>query len=233
MLALARVTPVIWRNIEMHYWFIERFASRVVAVCIIALVMGGCGRQSPSRTAAKPSAAKSSSVPSDVAQGGSKSSKDSKIIAPPTLPNLETVVKRVTLRWMDKNMLALNASAARLEGSEVTRKAVLTDFRAELFQNGKLTTTLVAPKVEADEGKRVLTATGGVTLTSLDRGTTVKCAWVKWFARENRIVGDGGVRVVSKLVSGHRYEMEGAAFEADTALKSITITDSARGWINR
>ncbi|MDH7601868.1 MAG: hypothetical protein QHI38_06945 [Armatimonadota bacterium] len=150
---------------------------------------------------------------------------------PSGLPSLETVVKRVTIRWTDKNKMTLSATAAKLEGSEVTRKAVMTNFSAELYQDGKLTTTLAAPKVEADEARRTLTAAGGVTLKSLDRGTVVKCAWVKWYARENRIVGDGGVKVTSKLASGAKYEMEGAAFQADTALKNITITDSARGWI--
>lgn len=152
---------------------------------------------------------------------------------PEGLPSLRTVVKRVTLQWTSNNKMSLSASASRLEGSEVSRKVILTDLSAKLYQDGRLAAALVAPKVEADERRRVLTATGGVTLKSLDGGTVLTCEWIKWFARENRIVGNGGVKVISRLKSGDRYKMEGAAFEADTALKSITITDTAKGWIGK
>lgn len=210
-----------------------RWAAATIVGFVLLIASPGCGRKSTTPAESITSLREEARQDKSERSGGKEPQRSAEAVRPGGLPSLETVVKRVTLRWTDKNLMSLSASASKLEGSEVTRKAVLTDFRAELYQNGKLTTTLVAPKVEADEARRTLTATGGVTLKSLDRGTVVKCAWVKWYAREGRIVGDGGVKVTSKLQSGGNYEMEGAAFEADTALRSITITDSARGWIGR
>jgi len=146
-----------------------------------------------------------------------------------TAPDLQAIVKGITLRWIEKGRTSMNAKARRFEGNEVTRKGVLLDFSAQLYENGKLTTTMTAPKVVADTANRTITATGGVTLKSLDRGTVVKSQWIKWFSREDKIVGNGGVKATSNMGTGDRYEMEGAAFEADTALKTLTIRDSAKG----
>jgi hypothetical protein len=42
-------------------------------------------------------------------------------------------------------------------------------------------------------------------------------------------VGDGGVKATTDTGTGDRYEMQGAAFETDTALKKLTIHNSAKG----
>ncbi|MGQ9454859.1 MAG: hypothetical protein ACUVRS_05485 [Armatimonadota bacterium] len=213
-----------------HAW---RIYASWFAFLLVAILLTGCAREpggsvansgvvskSERRSGAKPTPLKGSGQPVESDR-------------PKGLPSLRTVVKRVTLQWTSDNKMSLSASASRLEGSELSRKVILTDLNAKLYQDGKLAAELVAPKVEADERKRILTATGGVTLKSLDGGTVLTCEWMKWFARENRIVGNGGVKVVSRLESGDRYKMEGAAFEADTALKSIAITDAAKGWIGK
>jgi len=39
--------------------------------------------------------------------------------------------------------------------------------------------------------------------------------------------------VVSNVGGGDRYEMEGAAFEADTALKTLKIMNSPKGLVQK
>ncbi|MGC8861188.1 MAG: hypothetical protein ACP5R5_00260 [Armatimonadota bacterium] len=197
------------------------------ALVLAVVIIAGCGKSErasqpvmPQGAAARPAA----SAPQ---------SKNGKATAPAAdgMPNLKIVQKGITLRWLEKNRTGMAARARKFEGSEVTRKGVLVDFSAELYENGKLTTTLTAPRVVADEANRTLTAAGGVTLKSLERGTVVRAEWIRWLARQNKIVGNGGVKVVSNTQEGDRYEVEGAAFEADTALKTIKIMNSAKGLV--
>jgi hypothetical protein len=47
---------------------------------------------------------------------------------------------------------------------------------------------------------------------------------MKWYAKEQKVVGDGGVKIDSTMGN-----MSGAAFVADTAMKSIKVLDSGKG----
>ena len=150
---------------------------------------------------------------------------------PDTTPEIKFIQTGITLKWTEKGKTRMSAKARQLEGNEVTQTGVLLDFSAELYENGKLTTTMTAPKVVADNAKRTVLATGGVVIKSLDRSTIVKSGWAKWFSREQKIVGNGGVKVTSTMGTNDHYEMQGAAFETDTALKTIKIKNSAKGLI--
>jgi len=202
---------------------------RSVGTAAAAAIVVGCGTTEPAKPPKPPEVTPARAV------GAAPSSKkhESTAAVSEGMPNLKFVQKGVTLRWIEKNKNGMTAIARKFEGNEVTRKGVLVDFSAELFQDGKLTSSVTAPKVVADEANRTLTAAGGVTLKSLDRGTVVTCEWIKWSARENKIVGNGGVRVVSNVGGGDRYEMEGAAFEADTALKTLKIMNSPKGLVQK
>ena len=212
---------------------IAQKAAKMAVVVAVAAVLVGCGRGAPGAAPKPPEGAPTAApqkaqTPAEGKPAGQP--------APPkqdTVPDLRAIGKSVTLRWIEKGKTSMNAKARRFEGNEVTRTGILLDFSAELYENGKLTTTMTAPKVIADEANRTLTATGGVTLESLDRGTVVKSEWIRWFSRDDRIVGNGGVKAVSNMGTGDRYEMEGAAFEADTALKTLTIRDSAKALVNK
>jgi len=141
-----------------------------------------------------------------------------------TGPRLELSQKTVTLRWIEKGLLRMSVTASEFNGDEVTRTGSLLDFSAKLYENGKLTAEMSAPKAVADTTNRIVTATGGVSLRSVERKTSIKAGWMRWFARENRVVGSGGVSIESTMGT-----VEAAAFEADTALKTISVKDTTKG----
>ena len=141
-----------------------------------------------------------------------------------TGPKLELSQKGVTLRWAENGVLRMSASAREFRGNEITKTGELIDFSAQLYDKGKPATSMVAPNVLADTVKRIVTATGGVTVKSLDRHTVIKAKWVKWYEKEQKIVGNGGVTVKSDV-----WDVQAAAFVADTALKTVSVRSSAKG----
>lgn len=170
-------------------------------------VVAGCGRNEPAVSqAAPPKPAAAPAPPADLG------------------PKLELTQKELTLRWVENGQLRMSAKAREGIVNEATRTAALLDFSAELYENGKLTASIKAPKAVADTANRIVTATGGVTLKSLERATVVHAQWVKWFAKEQRVIGNGGVTVDSTMGT-----MSSAAFEANTALKTLRLKGSAKG----
>lgn len=142
----------------------------------------------------------------------------------PDGPRLELTQEGVTLTWHERGQLRMDARASSLKADEVTRTGTLLDFSARLYENGRLTAEIRAPRAVADTDKRIVTASGGVTLKSVERATTVRAEWVRWYAREQRVVGNAGVKIESAMGT-----ITAAAFEADTALKTLTVRDSAKG----
>ena len=130
----------------------------------------------------------------------------------------------VTLRWDGKDGAQMTASAKSGSFNEVTQVGTLLDFSAKLYENGKLTAALSAPEATADTAKRVIIASGGVVLKSLERQTVVNASRIKWSVDSHKVTGTGGVKIES--ASG---TVEGAAFVADTALKMLTVQGSSKG----
>ncbi|MCL5102833.1 MAG: LPS export ABC transporter periplasmic protein LptC [Armatimonadetes bacterium] len=144
--------------------------------------------------------------------------------AQPERPKLELIQRGVTLKWIEKDGVRMQATVREVQGQELTKTARFSNFTGQMYENGKITTTMSAPKVVLDAVNRTVTATGGVLLKSMVRNTTVKAKWVKWYARRQKVVGDGGVDITSEMGT-----IQGAAFVADTALKNWTILSSAKG----
>lgn len=139
----------------------------------------------------------------------------------PPLPELKAVGRKVSLAWQEEGKTRLKASAREMTGNTVMGKASLKEVNAELYDNGKLVARLSAPSVQADEKTRVITATGGVTITSEVPGSTIKTLksdWVKWYSREDKLIGDGGVTAVGPLAN-----IQAAAFTANTRLGSVRL----------
>jgi len=209
-----------------------RFSFVLLAAVVLILSAAGCSSREPAQTASKPQTSQQSSPsgsPQNANGGHDQASGDGAAGDAGTGdadggPKIEYTQEAVTLRLDDKGDLRMIAKARELSGDEVTRTASLLDFSAELYENGKLTTVIKASKGLADIGKQTLTASGGVTIKSLERDTFVEAAWVKWYAREKKVIGNGGVKIDSEMGS-----VEAAAFVADTALKTFTVKDSAKG----
>jgi len=142
----------------------------------------------------------------------------------PTPPKLKVVGRKVTLTWQEAGQPKLSASAQELTGNTLSGKAALRQVNADLYQKGKIVAKLTAPLVEADEKTRIVTATGGVTIVSTvpeSNIRTVKADWIKWYSREDKIIGDGGISARGPVVS-----IDAAAFTADTRLRTIALTAS-------
>lgn len=122
-------------------------------------------------------------------------------------------------------MLRMVARATEFRGSEITKQGELLNFNAELYEKGKLTAKIAAPKAVADTEKRTVTCTGGVKLNSVVRKTTATAERVRWFSNRNKIVGDGGVTVTSTVGI-----MQANAFMADTALQTLVMKDRIEGF---
>ncbi|MEN6521313.1 MAG: LPS export ABC transporter periplasmic protein LptC [Armatimonadota bacterium] len=140
----------------------------------------------------------------------------------PAPPELKVVGQKVSLSWQEGGRPKLAATAVELTGDTLAGKAVMKRVSAELYQDGKLVARLVAPNVEADEKTRIITASGGIILTStVPESTirTVKCNWIKWYSRSDKIIGNGGVTATGPLAS-----IKAAAFTADTRLRTVKVT---------
>lgn len=192
----------------------------LLAVCCAALVLQGCAK--PER--AKPAGSKSLLVDKQ-SKPQSESKPDPQQPAEPVkeTPKLEITQSGVTLRWAEKNGSQMTASAKSADFNEVTQVGSLLDFSAQLYENGKLTAGVSAPKATVDTDKRTVIASGGVTLKSLERSTVIKAGWIKWDANTRKVMGNGGVKITSDTGVA-----EAAAFIADTSLKSYTLLSSGK-----
>ena len=142
----------------------------------------------------------------------------------PEQPKLTLSQHGVNMRWVDKGQLRMSAKAREVKGDEISRTATFLDFSGQLYENGKLTASIKAPKAIVDTVNRTVLATGGVVLKSMERQTVIKSSWMKWFSKENRVIGNGGVTITSTMGN-----IDAAAFVADTSLRTLTVKDSAKG----
>lgn len=198
-----------------------RFVLVLVTAAALPLVLGGCGRRHV--TAAAP--ASMAKAPHLSVHAESKPPKPGEPAAPEAAPKLKVMQKQVAFKWMEHGQVRMTATASSLSGDDINRIGVLTNFRGKLYDKGKFTATVEAPKAVADMVKRTVTATGGVTMKSVERATVAKCPRVKWFEKTQQVVGDGGVSIKSATLG----DMTGAAFQADTGLKTLRVMDSAKG----
>lgn len=197
---------------------LRSLAAALVYVAVVFLAVG-CGQKDTAKVSDSPRAEQPAGL-------GTPESKPPapQVGAPEEGPKLALSQKDITLRWVDNGSLRMSAKAKEFRGSEVTKTGELLDFSAQLYEDGKPVTTITAPRVVADTANRIVTATGGVLVKSLERNTVVKAEWIKWYAKNQKIVGNGGVSIKSDV-----WDAEAAAFVADTALKTVSLRNSAKG----
>lgn len=203
---------------------LKRYLPTILISAAVIFVNTGCGNKSqhtnenieksPIQQAAKDK--KISSSKKDTTKKTDSTKDDS--------PKLQLSQQGVTLSWMENGKVRMKATGKESKYNDISKVASMLNFGAQLYDNGKLTASLSAPKALADTTTRIVTATGGVTLKSLERNTTVKASWIKWYAKKQKVVGDGGVKITTSMGT-----LQGAAFVADTSMKTITIKDSAKG----
>lgn len=205
----------------MRFMFSPTFRRfMLLALCAGIVLASGCARHTPAEPVGKPP----SLFVDSKAKQAPKPARPAQVVVAPPGPKLEFTQHGVTLRWSEKNGTQMSASAKSASFNEVTQTGTLLDFSAELYENGKLTAAVSAPRATADTAKRTIIASGGVVLKSLERQTVVNASWIRWNANTSKVVGNGGVKI--KSANG---TAEAAAFTADTSLKSYTLLSSGKG----
>lgn len=140
-------------------------------------------------------------------------------------PQIQITQQGATLNWVDGNgKTKMSASLREVRGDLVSNVVAAYDFSGKLYEGGRQTASLIAPKVVVDSDNQVVTATGGVTLKSAQRNSVVRSSWMKYYAKQHRVIGNGGVKITSDMGT-----YEGAYFEADTDLRTFTLDSSAKG----
>ena len=201
------------------------YALAVVAVAVLLIWLGGCASDKPGTPQTDSSAASNVEAAPPKTVENPPERKPETPSPEDTGPTLGLVQKRASVRWTDPNgHRQMTATAREIGWNEESSKGKALDFSGKLYENGKLTAEIKAPKAIIDTKTQTVTATGGVVMKSLERQTVVHSEWVRWYARKQEIVGNGGVKIDSP-----DWKAEGAAFRADTSLRNYTILDSAKG----
>lgn len=207
--------------------------STTIPILIVILIISasGCSKKQAITPKAQPVASKTQVTADPKAEDKKTEPEPVKEPEVDAGPKLEISQEGVSLQWSENNQLRVSATLKDVEWGEITRLCGVSRFSGKLYANGKVTAVLDAPKAVVDTKSRIVTATGGVTLKSVERKTTVKAKWMKWYSKEQKVVGDGGVRIESIMGNSDKDKtvLTGAAFVADTALKSIKVMDSAKG----
>jgi hypothetical protein len=129
---------------------------------------------------------------------------------------VNVTLKGADISWDDgKGRKVMDARFAEFSasGTEARANAELRNMRADLYQDGKIASTLIAPRVTVDSGNREIHATGGVQIKSVT-GASVTANEIVWRSRENKVEAKGPVKV-----SIDNITIDAKGFEADTALK--------------
>ena len=189
------------------------------AVSVVGMLSAGCGRRAEQRAGQPRPGAHYVRPPA--LQKKAQAERPAKPTETSAVPKLKIIGRKVTLTWQEAGQPKLSASAQELTGNTVSGRASMKQVTAEFYQKGRLVAKLSAPLVEADEKTRIVTATGGVTVTSTvpeSNIRTVRAEWIKWYSREDKIVGNGGVSARGPVVS-----IDAAAFTADTRLRTLKV----------
>ena len=214
--------PVLMLCIQMgSYMRPTRHLPILSAAVAVLLVVGGCTSE-PTDAPEGGSSSTTNHADASATQSGQPSSEQPPKDTEPTLAGIQTETK---MNWSDnQGRRRMSATARQISWNESSLRGQALDFSAQLYENGKLTASIKAPKAVIDTKTQTVTATGGVVMESLERETKVRSEWVKWYAQKNKVIGNGGVKIESP-----DWNAEGAAFEADTSFENYTIMDSAKG----
>ena len=132
---------------------------------------------------------------------------------------------KINVQWRDSaGRPMLMVAAENLEGKEVGQKVVLQKAVCRFYQDGKLSATMTAPRIEADGEKRTLMASGGVMVKTPGGESYARSDSALWEAARRTIHGKGNV-----VVMWRGAELTGDEFVADMELGRIQIISKSNG----
>jgi LPS export ABC transporter protein LptC len=199
--------------------------AALLVVLLLVVLLSGCRDSGGSKQSGKSSAAKD--VPSGAGKGVEPAKTARETPSSETdekRPELKVVARQITMTWDEAGKTKMKATAREIVGNELTGTGMMKDAEVFWYDNGQLTTVMKAPQIEAQQSSKTLIATGGVVVRSIPRKTVVKSQWLKWYANEHKVIGNGGVTVTSDMGT-----INAAGLTADTELKTIKFVSQGSG----
>lgn len=138
--------------------------------------------------------------------------------------SLKANLKKADIGWVDEHGKPIwkvgfrEGNAVQLGNNGV---AELVDVNADLYHDGKLSATMIAPKLSADSQNRIVSATGGVKIESAEGNGSITADKVIWKSKENKIYGYGNIFMKKGNISASASEVI-----ADTALNKVSLTNA-------
>ncbi|MCL6519188.1 MAG: hypothetical protein K6T99_05110 [Armatimonadetes bacterium] len=178
----------------------RHLAWKVFQLLLVALVATvlcfGCGRQKP------------------------KGGKTPAATERPAKLKIEAQFKGAKIIWNDEQGRTLWEAefkeAKAFRGDETQVK--LLGVKANLYQDGKIASTLIAPDIAADSRTKEVRAIGGVKIISAIAKTSANVSQIIWKAREGKIIGIGEVKVYRGNLRAYAK-----SFNADTGLTKLVL----------
>ena len=163
--------------------------------------------------------------PLSVAAPGAKKAANKKPSAPPSLSAIiQSPIFTVGDPKMPGRLLAV-VKVRAFQGGSVTQGFLgdMTQVHARLYQQGKPSATLDAPRAHGSQNSAtknvVIIGTGGVVIKSLtEPGTRLTADTVVWYASINRIVASGHAVYYNSKTA---ITFQSPTIIADTKLKSV------------
>jgi len=158
------------------------------------------------------------------ARGAGKESPVSGVAKKPAEQSaLKAKFEKARILWDDENgrrVLEAHFKEATISQVDGDATAELYGVQADLYRNGKVASSLTAPRVVADTRSKEVRASGGVKIISEGEDATVLSERLVWKSDEDKIVGEGAVKLTKGNIS-----VRAQKFEADTALKKAKFYD--------
>jgi len=178
----------------------------LVAVLPVVLIgVAGCGQ--PAGKAAPRTAAKSA-------------------LQHPEKTTENMLLKGAKVIWPDakgRPLMVAKFPKANAKLDSRSAAARIKDVTADLYKDGKVSSTLTAPWVELDNQKKEVRAYGGVRIVSKENGTVAVGPQMIWKPKENKIFGSGGDTVTRKNMS-----VTADSFVSDIGLGDVKFHGNAR-----
>lgn len=119
--------------------------------------------------------------------------------------------------------------ADKMQAGLDKKLVTMMGIRAKVYEQtgGQGTVQLSADQGRMDTTEKVLTMEGNIKALS-EKGTEFAASMIKWFIKEQRFIGEGGIRYQQQDVT-----ITGEKLEIDQQLNSVRVTGNARAELRR
>lgn len=192
-----------------------------IILVLLLLFCLGCSNNKP---AVSDKSSISVSTKDALAAEKAKLKKDKKIASEDVskIPEVKLETSDVKLEWAGKDGKVMTSYAKGFEGNQKDSILVLHDFTATLYEKGKKSCTLEAPKAILDVNKQEIKVINGVRLTSLISKSTLVANKILWKSKKNKVYAEDAVLTTTY------GSITGKFFILDTKLETFEVSDKSK-----